>query len=43
MGEPDRDDGIEDDRGEENIKVDGIGEYGYKLNGSYSIKLRLSE
>ena len=27
-GEPGRDDGIEDDRGEEDMEVDGIGEYG---------------
>jgi hypothetical protein len=40
--EPDGDDGIEDDGGEEDMEVDGIGEYGCWING-YSIKLRLSE
>jgi hypothetical protein len=38
-GELDGDDGIEDDGGEEDMRVDGVGEDGCWINGSASLKL----
>jgi hypothetical protein len=42
-GELDGDDGIKDDGGHEDRKIDGIGEDGCWINGLDSIKLKLSE